>query len=135
MIQYVLPTIVPELRDLVHQLVLGDYAHLEQAGLVAELSAMTVERIAQVVADYGETLVDIPDEAFATAEAYGSSGISFSLWTVEEGRSGLTLYVHVTGETNPAVQIERLHGFPPKLIPPLQGLIHQLVIGNYAGLA
>lgn len=134
MIQYVLPTILPALQDLVHKLVTGDYVEIENTGLITESSSLTAAKIGTVISDYGETLIDMPDEAFLMAEAYGSRGISFPLWTQEEQLSGLTLNVEVTGLGSPVVQIQRIHGFPPKIIPAVQDLIHQLVIGNYKGL-
>lgn len=148
LIQDLLPPLIPALKELVHYLVIGDYAHLEEAGLIAPNSLLTSEEIARIIADYGATLIDLPDEALATDDVledtyrgpvFDGHGIHFDLWTAEEGRSDLTLYVtlsyaSITGDEAPAVQIEDLRGFPPKLIPPLQAIIHQLVIGDYAGL-
>ena len=141
MIQYVLPTIIPALKDIVYQLVVGDYAGLEERGFIAPswgggLSTSAAE-IAGVIEGYGATLIDIPDEAFATTKAEGSAGVAFNLWTAEEGQSGMTLHVRVVQDVDedyPRVQIDRLEGFPPKIIPALQEVIHQLVIGDYAGL-
>jgi len=56
MIQYVLPTIIPALKDIVHQLVVGDYAGLEERGLIAPswdggLSTIAA-KIARVIEGY-----------------------------------------------------------------------------------
>jgi len=141
MIHYVLPTIIPALKDIVHQLAVGDYAGLEERGLIAPYwdggLSTSADEIAEAIEGYGATLIDIPDEAFATAEAEGNNGVAFNLWTAEEGRSGMTLHVRVVQDVEeeyPRVQIDRLEGFPPKIIPALQEVIHQLVIGDYAGL-
>jgi len=49
----------------------------------------------------------------------------------------MTLHVRVVQDVEedyPRVQIERLEGFPPKIIPALQEVIHQLAISDYVGL-
>jgi hypothetical protein len=87
--------LIPALRQLVHDLVVGMFDQLERDGRAGRVTAEELER---VVRDYGRTLVDPPEESFATAEAYqvdegAEWAVDMDLWTQEEGRSDLTLSV------------------------------------------
>ena len=71
-----------------------------------------------VVARYRRTLVELPDDIFATdaVEVYPQLGnerswkVDIDLWTKEEGRSDLTLQVMVEEDPDQVrVQIEDLH--------------------------
>lgn len=92
-----LPThLVPALRDLVHTLVVGDYDALHSDGRAGRLSA---DELRQAISRYGRRLVDPPDAAFRSANAYAIEGsqhswaVDLDLWTAEEGHSDLTLSV------------------------------------------
>lgn len=102
----------PALRDLVHELVSGNYESLEADGRAGRLSAGMLR---DAVADYPATLVDIPDEALKLPDPIplreGSVvAIDLDLWTAQEGQSDLTLSVEV--EDSPGgvlIRIADLH--------------------------
>ena len=92
------------MRDTVHQvvgmLVAGDYAGLEA---VSRGRRLTAEQLRQAVEEYGRELRMQPESVFdnldvieikdATRRAWS---LLVDLWTVEEGRSDLTLDVVLT---------------------------------------
>jgi len=153
-----------EARRVIHLLVAGRYAQLKDQGLLP--GGHTAADIRRILDDYGATLTELPDAAFATARVYAQAPqgwyclvtrdlraatlaeatrdattlrprggtIILDLWTVEEERSGLSVELYVGIDARHPIQIHELRGFPPKLIPALQDVVHQLVIGNYAGL-
>jgi len=153
-----------EARRVIHLLVAGRYIGMEEQGLLP--GGHTAADIRRILDDYGATLTELPDEAFATARVYAQAPqgwyhqvtrdlrdatlaeairdatilrprggtIILDLWTVEEGRSGLSVELDVGIDARHPIQIHELRGFPPKLIPALQDVAHQLVIGNYVGL-
>jgi hypothetical protein len=87
--------LVPALQDLVRELVRGNFDGLERDGRAGRLTAAELRA---AVRGYGRTLVDPPTEAFGAAAhpvrgAPGRWAIELDLWTVEEGRSDLTLTV------------------------------------------
>lgn len=91
-------SIVSELRNLVHELVIGRYQQLEVDGRAGRLTANELKK---AITRYSVHLLDLPDEAFALAHVYrieeGDTWmIDLPLWTVEEGRSDLTLQVTST---------------------------------------
>jgi len=105
--------LVPALNSLVHELVAGNYARLESDGRAGRLTA---RMLGQAVAEYGHILVDVPNEAFEVGRAYAIKGeslcwaVDLPLWTVDEGRSDLTL--QVTARSTPdgvLMRIDDLH--------------------------
>jgi len=149
-------TLIPTLREFVHYLVVGDYAQAESSpGFY-----MSAQDVASIIADYGATLIDLPDVAMESVEtevptsngdwepttinllttsalASWSQGYwvgIIHLWTKEEGRSNLRLELAVYPDPQQRIEIQRLRGFPPKLIPILQELVRQLANGDYIGL-
>ena len=81
--------LISSLRDLVHELVIGNFAKLETDGRIGRLNATDLEH---VLKRYGRTFIELPDEAFQVDEAYplkGSKGQSWAvdlpLWTAKEG--------------------------------------------------
>jgi len=103
----------PVIKDLVHELVVSNYSGLETDGRAGLFSA---ERLHEVVTDYSPcTFIDLPDEVWEQADAYyierrGYWAVDVPLWTVEEGRSDLTLQVTIH-ETDDGfnIAIENLH--------------------------
>lgn len=101
----------PVLRDLVHELVVGNYAGLEADGRAGDRSA---EVLRQAIADYGRTLIELPDEAFErkNASAYRLLGeparwaVEIALWTLEEGRSEATVQAKPDGTS---AEVEDIH--------------------------
>lgn len=108
--------IIVAVKDVIHSLAKGDYETLEADGRAGRLSA---EDLRVAVATYGGTLIIPPDEAWEEellreAAPVGGQGNSWALvanlWTVEEGRSDLSL--EATAEARPEgvrVSIEDLH--------------------------
>jgi hypothetical protein len=87
---------VQALKALVHELVAGNFATLAADRRAGRLTA---EELANAVANYGRTLIDLPDAAFETADVIPLAGqatawaVDLDLWSVEEGQSDLTLSV------------------------------------------
>jgi len=100
--------LIPALRDVVHELVVGNFAKLEADGRAGRLSAKDLQ---QVLEEYGRTFIDVPDEAFEIGDAYpvenekDTWAVDLDLWTLEEGRSDLTLTMTVR-ETDKGIMIE-----------------------------
>jgi hypothetical protein len=64
----------------------------------APIEPETAEQMRSHVADYGATLIALPDEAWITSVAqwYGESWeVLIDLWTAEEGRSDMVLDARV----------------------------------------
>ncbi len=82
------------IRDLVGALVRGDFDALDQDGRSGRVGGDGLRR---AIGEYGQTLVDLPDEAFDLTEAGSVAGrpdewwIVVPMWTAEEGRSDLSL--------------------------------------------
>ena len=82
-------------RELVSRLVRKDYDSIEILTAGVRLSS---KHIRSAVEDYGRTLVEPPEAAFAAINVIRVLScnpirwsVRFDLWTVEEGRSDLTL--------------------------------------------
>lgn len=81
--------------QLMHWLVAGDYAAIEQFTQGIRLSASLIR---QAIADYGRTLVMPPDSALDQLDIIEIDGsnpkawsVRVDLWTVEEGRGDMSL--------------------------------------------
>jgi hypothetical protein len=93
----------PMLRDVVRSLGEGDYALAKGVRGVAPVATSTAEQIRTVLAEYGATLIELPDDTWQTSVAQWMGThweILVDLWTAEEGRSDMVLAgdVIVTGE-------------------------------------
>jgi hypothetical protein len=88
----------PVLRDIVRALVRGDYT-LSGCGHQVRLRTPDVaEHMRKYIADYGATLVDLPEETWTTSIAQWSESqwdVFVDLWTAEEGRSDMILDLRV----------------------------------------
>lgn len=87
----------PVLREIAKAVSLGDFGSLDQAH-VDPLTPELVKRISTNVSAYGETLMELPDEAWQTSvcqwmETYWE--VLVDLWTEESGSSDLVLSVRV----------------------------------------
>ena len=111
-----IPTsIIPVLKDLVHDLVGANFDKIEGDGRMGRLDR---GQLAAAIQRYGRQLVEVPDEGYDSADSYEirtaatpSWGIDLDLWTAEEGHSDLTLSVTVS-EPQPGtylVEIDDLH--------------------------
>ncbi len=88
----------PTLRGVVKAFVCDDYALTEQIDFVAPVSKSSATQIRGYIADYGETLVELPDETWTTSVAQWMGGfgeILVDLWTAESGRSDMVLHAQV----------------------------------------
>lgn len=101
--------------QLLRWFVAGDYAAIEQFTLGVRLPASLIR---QAIADYGRTLVMPPDLAFDQLdiiEVVGSNPKAWSvrvdLWTVEEGRSDLSLECTLIDRPGDllAAEVDNLH--------------------------
>ena len=82
------------LRQIVRALVQGDYALSTPIAGVEQVPTKTAEQMRDYIAEYGETLVELPDETWDTSEAQWSGAhweLLVDLWTAEEGPSDLVL--------------------------------------------
>jgi hypothetical protein len=88
----------PVFREVVRAFVAGDFRLGAALARGAEIDDKTAEQVARYVAQYGETLVDLPDETWKSSVAQWTEGywdVLVDLWTVESGRSDLVLAVRV----------------------------------------
>jgi hypothetical protein len=82
------------IADLVDALVRGDFDSLDKDGQSGRVGADALRRS---IAEYGRTLVTLPDDAFDLVEVGevtarpGEWWIVVPMWTAEEGRSDLSL--------------------------------------------
>ena len=89
----------PILKDIVHAFVNHDYQLSAGIRGVEPVSAETADHIREYIANYGEVLVDLPDETWTSSVCiwYGNRWDALvDLWTVSEGRSDLVLNVQVS---------------------------------------
>jgi hypothetical protein len=90
----------PALREIVKAFIREDYALTKPIESVAPIPANDADQIRKNIADYGETLTELPDEAWTTSVSRWKGGhfeLLVDLWTVESGRSDLVLSARVLG--------------------------------------
>lgn len=89
----------PVLREIVKALVERDYELSRGVPSVEQISKATAEQIRYYIEDYGETLVELPDETWSSAVSQWVGRHHWDtfvdLWTVESGRSDMVLLLHV----------------------------------------
>lgn len=88
----------PTLRAIVKAFVRGDHALTEPIDFVAPVSKSSVTQIRGYIADYGETLIELPDKTWTTSVAQWMGSfweILVDLWTAESGRSDMVLHAQV----------------------------------------
>jgi hypothetical protein len=99
-------------EELVSDLVAGRFREIEVSGRSGRLTA---DGISREIASYGRTLVRLPDDWQGFASTYGPApgdirSMDVALWTVEEGRSDLTLQLDVRrGQGGWSLEITDLH--------------------------
>lgn len=84
----------PMLREVVRCLARGYYGLAQGVRGVEPVAASTAEQIRDYLADYGATLVELPDPTWETSVAQWMGThweVLVDLWTAEEGRSDLVL--------------------------------------------
>jgi hypothetical protein len=106
-----------QLRQPVYQimelLVAGKYAEVEALTNGVRLSA---QEMAKAISDYGRELVLPPDDAFGLMDVVEVQNvqpprwsITMPLWTLEEGRSDLSLELTLIGGQPIAVELDDIH--------------------------
>jgi len=88
----------PVLEDVIKAFARGDFSAARGSGAVAPISAATAARIANNLAKYGETLTELPAEAWETSVSQWMAThweVLIDLWTVESGASDLVLSARV----------------------------------------
>jgi hypothetical protein len=89
---------VEAIRRLVHDLAAHSYSSIEADGRIGRL---TQAELGTAVAKYGRTLVPLPSDGMNFVYSYpvkdkpGEFIVEVTLWTLEEGRSDLTLSLTV----------------------------------------
>jgi hypothetical protein len=101
------------LRDIVEAFVHGDYALAEGVHFVAPVPLATSEQVRRYIADYGETLVELPDETWETSVSQWMGthwDVLVDLWTLESGESDMVLNARVFEMENGfQIEIDSVH--------------------------
>jgi len=105
--------IIPALKNLVQDLISGDYSRLESDGRAGRLTAAELR---EAMESNNHAFIDVPDEEFDAKEAIRVDlpgevwAVDLDMWTEEEGRSDLTLSVRVQVYKDRVIpQINDLH--------------------------
>jgi hypothetical protein len=88
----------PTFRAIVSAFVRGDYRLERSIASVEPVSESTAKQISDYIADYDETLTELPDESWDTSVAQWMGShwdVLVDLWTLGEGRSDLVLGARV----------------------------------------
>ena len=88
----------PVLQEIVKQFIAGNYRLEQSVKRVAPTSAAKADQIKNYIADYGETLVELPDTTWSTSISQWMGfhwELLVDLWTLESGRSDLVLSARV----------------------------------------
>ena len=93
----------PVFCEIVRALVKGDYALSGCSCRVRLRKPDIAAHIRAYIADYGATLVDLPEATWKTSIALWMGHfweVFVDLWTAEEGRSDMVLSVHVSEDAS-----------------------------------
>ena len=104
----------PLLAEIIHRLVIGDYAGLARDGSVSYTDDPSDDSIGMWIEDYPWRMVDLPEEAWAFSDHFqvgpNSWSVVVSLWTAEEGLSDLSLEAIVYEDgPNVTVKVDMVH--------------------------
>lgn len=91
----------PAFREIVKAFVAGDYSLERGIVSVEPVSSKTADSIQASIDAYGETLAELPEEAWTTSVSQRISthwDVLVDLWTVESGRSDMVLHSRVFEE-------------------------------------
>lgn len=89
----------PTFREVVRAFVEGDFGLSRGIPSVAPISSSTAKHIEAYVLDYGETLAELPEEAWETSVSLWMGthwAVLVDLWTVESGSSDMVLDARVS---------------------------------------
>jgi hypothetical protein len=97
--EYTIPFVWrPTLREIVKSIARGDYSLSRGFSSVAPVSSATAKQIREYIEDYGETLIELPDETWTSSVARWMRThwyVLVDLWTEEAGRSDLALILRI----------------------------------------
>jgi hypothetical protein len=106
----------PLFEEIVHRLVIKDYAGLSRDGFVAYTNDPSDETIGAWIEDYPWKLIDLPEQAWGYSEHFALDDerhtwyVRLDLWTAEEGLSDLSLEAEVHDDgSNVSVKIGSIH--------------------------
>ena len=88
----------PTLREIVKAFAAGDYALANGIDSVTPVTSNSIEQMRRYIADYGETLVELPDDTWITSISLWTGthwDLIVDLWTAESGRSDMILDARV----------------------------------------
>ena len=88
----------PIFSRIVSRFAQGDFSCSGSVTGVAPIPASTADQIREYVNEYGATLIELPEPAWATSVAQWMGShwdVLVDLWTLEEGRSDLVLHAQV----------------------------------------
>ncbi|WP_396632596.1 hypothetical protein [Maribacter sp. R86514] len=101
------------IKEIVSAFVKKDYALNTGIENVSPVSKSTAEQIKEYIEDYGEELVELPEDTWITSVYIYYGGywnLLIDLWTKDEGMSDLVLNVEVREKNNKyVVQIELVY--------------------------
>ena len=101
------------LAEVVHCLVRGDYSLEAGVSGVVPIPAETAQQIRSYIADYGATLIDLPQDTWqsSVAQWYGTHwDVLVDLWTAEEGPSDLVLGGRISEtDTGPRLTVNMVY--------------------------
>lgn len=88
----------PIFKEIVNAFIKKDYGLSNGIDRVSSVSENTAEQIKEYIEDYGEELIELPEETWETSVyiCYGDYwNLLIDLWTKSEGRSDLVLNAEV----------------------------------------
>jgi len=88
----------PIFKEIVQAFVRKDYTLSQGIEHVAPISASTAKQIKEYIEDYGEELIELPEETWESSAYLYQGGywdVLVDLWTKGEGRSDLVLQCNV----------------------------------------
>jgi hypothetical protein len=102
----------PALREVVHRLAGGDFDGLARDEILAPVGHPSHVMIRSTLNDYGDRLVDLPDDPWGWSDftpsdhGQGRYAIVLSLWTVSQSPSQLTLEADIDDRGPEGVQVQ-----------------------------
>ena len=103
----------PMLRAVVQCFVRGDYQLTGGVAGVEPVDAAAAVQIRAYIADYGATLLELPEDTWASSVAQWTGthwDVLVDLWTAEEGRSDLVLGGRVVeSSTGPRLAVDLVY--------------------------
>lgn len=98
----------PTIRAIVKAFAKSDYALAHPIPSVSPPSSATTKQMKAYVADFGESLAELPNETWVTSASQWTGthwDVLVDLWTIESGRSDLVLALRIH-EDGPGFRFE-----------------------------